>query len=489
MRSPPLENVETKAAFRKPPNPAANRKYRRHSPASGSSSSEGSPTGERGTSPFSSRGDTAKVSEHQQRRKDDERELDRDSGRSQYGKDSFRHSDRYSSRNSHGYSRHDEYNRHEKHVDDEERHYQASSHSGHESRGTIYHTREESERGRSRDYTRNADKYSRDRYDSSGHRSKDKDTVVRQKFRDKDPSPDRAGSGRKHTVTTSEEKDRDRHKRDRDGRDEKRDYHRSFGDHKSDHALYPDESRGYRNDSGRDHDGCHYRESSKNEKKELNGQKEKKKYDDWGANKEKDNRAPREQNEDKPVFGSENQDSLVKKPKLCSSDRGADYSKDVTKSSTNVADEKQPSKQVQEVDGKVAVGQVNADNSEAANDLNAAKVAAMKAAELVNKNLVGVGFMSTEQKKKLLWGNKKSMTPEESGHRWDTALFGDRERQEKFNKLMGVKGEVKVEHNLDNEDGSGRLQAEKQKEVQLDLEKQYTAGLRRRDGRTVGLGL
>lgn len=86
--------------------------------------------------------------------------------------------------------------------------------------------------------------------------------------------------------------------------------------------------------------------------------------------------------------------------------------------------------------------------------------------------------MSTDQKKKLLWGNKKSTTAEEvfpsllylndlldplcyllfvsfsfllfalhflnilgnnffqSGHRWDTALFGDRDRQEKFNKLM-----------------------------------------------------
>lgn len=71
----------------------------------------------------------------------------------------------------------------------------------------------------------------------------------------------------------------------------------------------------------------------------------------------------------------------------------------------------------------------------------------------------------------------------QSGHHWDTALFSDRERQEKFNKLMGVKGEVKVEHKPDNQD------AEKQRELQMDLEKQYTAGLRRRDGRTVGLGL
>lgn len=40
-----------------------------------------------------------------------------------------------------------------------------------------------------------------------------------------------------------------------------------------------------------------------------------------------------------------------------------------------------------------------------------------------------------------------------------------------------------MEHKPDNQD------AEKQRELQMDLEKQYTAGLRRRDGRTVGLGL
>ncbi|GMP97818.1 hypothetical protein CsSME_00045925 [Camellia sinensis var. sinensis] len=63
-------------------------------------------------------------------------------------------------------------------------------------------------------------------------------------------------------------------------------------------------------------------------------------------------------------------------------------------------------------------------------------------------NLIGTGYMSTDQKKKLLWGNKKSTTAEELvlvafgapkrffGHHWDTALFSDRERQEKFNKLM-----------------------------------------------------
>lgn len=52
-----------------------------------------------------------------------------------------------------------------------------------------------------------------------------------------------------------------------------------------------------------------------------------------------------------------------------------------------------------------------------------------------------------------------------------------------------MKGELKVENKPNNQDGDGLLQAEKQRELQLDLEKQYTAGLRRRDGRTVGLGL
>lgn len=31
----------------------------------------------------------------------------------------------------------------------------------------------------------------------------------------------------------------------------------------------------------------------------------------------------------------------------------------------------------------------------------------------VNKNLIGTGYMSTDQKKKLLWGNKKNTTAEE----------------------------------------------------------------------------
>ncbi|CAK7340247.1 unnamed protein product [Dovyalis caffra] len=463
IQSPQLENIETKATFRKPSNDMANRKYRRHSPLNGSPSSDGG-------SPVVHRDDSAKAS---QRRKDEEKELERDSRRSRYQKngDSYRHSDRHSTRSSHGYSRNDDY-RHDRRVDDGERHYQASSRSGWELK--------DGERGRSRDHARNVEKYSGDRYDSLGNRSRDKErgSSEHRQLKDKEFSPDRVGSSRKYMSTASEEKDRDQHRRDRDGRDERRDYHRSSGDHKSDRSSYYEETRGHQTDSSGRDGRQRLRESFKNDPKELNCQKEKK-HDNWESSREKDrySKVPGEKNDDKSVFGSENQESPAKKSKLFSSKKDSDNSREVNekKSSSSLL--------AQEVENKGNVGQTDANNLEAANDLDAAKVAAMKAAELVNKNLVGGGFMSTEQKKKLLWGSKKSAAPEETGRRWDTAMFGDPERKEKFNKLMGVKGDVKVEPKPDSQD------AEKQKELQMDLEKQYTAGLRRRDGRTVGLGL
>uniref|UniRef100_A0A6V7QYZ3 Small acidic protein-like domain-containing protein n=1 Tax=Ananas comosus var. bracteatus TaxID=296719 RepID=A0A6V7QYZ3_ANACO len=139
----------------------------------------------------------------------------------------------------------------------------------------------------------------------------------------------------------------------------------------------------------------------------------------------------------------------------------------------NAADDKpsSSSKQVMETSVKES-GSSTANHVGTSEDLNAAKIAAMKAAELVNKNLTG---------------KKSSSTEEQTANRWDLNLFADRERQEKFNKLMGVKGNVDPESKPDNKDGS--LQAKKREELDMDLEKQYTAGLRRRDGRTVGLGL
>ncbi|CAM8962317.1 unnamed protein product [Rhodiola kirilowii] len=199
-------------------------------------------------------------------------------------------------------------------------------------------------------------------------------------------------------------------------------------------------------------DGVDYPKSTREDRKRSE-------YPENKLTRERGSRASREGNEDEHDFRSRRLASPSKKAKLANEHSHGTFSKSTTQ-----------------------LNSVNdVDNS---NNLDAAKVAAMRAAELVNKNLVEVGVagaLSTDQKKKLLWGSKKKAV-EESGHCWDASLFPDREQQEKFNRLMGVKGEVKAE-------SKGMVDAEKQKELQLDLEKQYTAGLRRRDGRTVGLGL
>lgn len=202
-----------------------------------------------------------------------------------------------------------------------------------------------------------------------------------------------------------------------------------------------------------------------------------------GENKESDRqrhskqekREVEERSEGRTSFSSE---SHEKKPKL--------YNFDGSKDQGKYGNEKEPltSQQAQTYVGKVTPDQGVLKDS----DIDAAKVAAMKAAELVNKNLAVTGGLTTDQKKKMLWGSKKSTTVEEATQRWDSSQFLDRERQEKFNKLMGVKGELKVEQKPNHQEGSV-VQSEKQNQLQLDLEKQYTAGLRRRDGRTVGLGL
>ncbi|XP_021297473.1 arginine/serine-rich coiled-coil protein 2 isoform X3 [Herrania umbratica] len=500
LQTSPPDSSDAKAAFRKFSNDASNRQYRRRSPISRSSSSEGnSPLRDRSVSPILSRDDLEKGADTRPGR--DGRELDRDSSRNKYSRnsDSYRYSDRQSSRSSHGYSRHDNYVRHDKFADEGCKYDRLSSRSGRESRFSTHsdHPRQESDISRSKDYSRNADKYSRDRYDGSGHRSRDKEkesqSLEHQKYKDKDSAFDRAGSGRRQGSSFSEEMDRDRRRRGRDSRGEKGDYHRSSGDRKGDYTESYEESRGHRNDlsSGRerDNDKYHLKEGYKSGLKEIDGQKrakERMKHDEWETNMEKDRYGGvlKEQYEEKSMFEGKNQESPAKKLKLFSPSKGNEYDKD--------ADERRSSlEQAEETGGRVTMEQAHGNDVDITNDINAAKVAAMKAAELVNRNLIGAGHsnMTTEQKKKLLWGSKKSTPAEESGHRWDTALFGDRERQEKFNKLMGVKGEVKVEQKPENQDGSGLLQAEKQRELQQDLEKQYTAGLRRRDGRTVGLGL
>ncbi|KAK9671196.1 hypothetical protein RND81_12G012700 [Saponaria officinalis] len=171
----------------------------------------------------------------------------------------------------------------------------------------------------------------------------------------------------------------------------------------------------------------------------------------------------RETDNTKDVDASVREDFASKRPKLFSSENTEARKVDET------------------TDSKLTTDQTAINPSDSVASADAAKVAAMKAAELVNKNLTGMGIMTADQKKKLLWGSKKSTTTEETSHRWDSAMFSDRERQEKFNKLMGVKGDVKTI--------SKPVSSQDAEKLQVDLEKQYTAGLRRRDGRTVGLGL
>ncbi|XP_010271791.1 PREDICTED: arginine/serine-rich coiled-coil protein 2 isoform X2 [Nelumbo nucifera] len=528
------DNADKKPSFRKPSNDAANRKYRRRSPGSGSasSSSDGSPKRGRSRSPVYSREEPTKVSDDRRRRRDDGREIEVDPARGRYGKDSdaYRHSDRQSYGSSRDYRRHDDYSRH-KYTSEGERSYQRlSSRSGREPRGDSRadNTRHESEHDKLRDYGWHVDKHSLHKPDADRHRIKDKEReamdLEHPKYKGKDSTTDRTVSGRRHANSNMEETkmgDWDRHNRDRGGRDDKRDYKRSLVDHKNDQTSYHGEYRGHGKDSTteRDDGGISLRETQKSNSKELererNAATEKRKNDgkDTERPKERYDREseehfksdsrnsgyrPRdvvnEQYQDKEIRANLDEESS-KKLKLFNSDTGSGSAKEgqsVAKSSTSSSDGRlsSTSKQVQEIADKISEhAHSSAGEAEAAHDLNAAKVAAMKAAELVNRNLISGGYMTTDQKKKLLWGNKKNSNTEESSHRWDMAQFSDRERQEKFNKLMGVKGESKVDHKQDEKDGGALLRAEKQKELQLDLEKQYTAGLRRRDGRTVGLGL
>ncbi|KAK4784632.1 hypothetical protein SAY86_019000 [Trapa natans] len=431
MESSPRQNADVKATFRKLSNDAANRNYRRHSPTNGSSSSDEDLEHRHSSSPKYTRGDPVKGCDYGERKKADEKDTQRHSSRGHHGKsgDSYGYTERQSSRSTYNYSR----------------------------RG--------SDLSRSRDYLRDRDKYSRDKYKSDIPSSKyledEKLSLERKKYRDKEIHT--SDSGRRKSYF--QEPERDRNDRDRDSRD-KREYRRGSGGYQS--GWDKDDSKG------------HFSESTIS--REQDGQKllKERKFDDSVSIKgvdqfEKGSRNPAD---DKSIIeGAQN--SPAKKPRLFSLDGGPDSGKQ--------DDGGHQSKEVYKANSV----QNNANASEVANDLNAAKFAAMRAAELVNRNLAGgTGFLSTEQKKKLLWGNKKNATPEESCSQWNVSLISDPERQEKFSKLMGAKGDVKPqEQKPRNIDGSGLVRAEKQEELQVNLEKQYIAGLRRRDGRTVGLGL
>ncbi|GAQ83527.1 hypothetical protein KFL_001510290 [Klebsormidium nitens] len=120
--------------------------------------------------------------------------------------------------------------------------------------------------------------------------------------------------------------------------------------------------------------------------------------------------------------------------------------------------------------------------------------AAAKAAEMVNKTLM-IQNAVLQQKRKMLWGDKAATTEEAATggtNRWDAVAVGDTERTHKFQKLMGLKGAAPLSPPKTGEVPAvvpAVMTAEKQQQVQAELERQYAAGLRRRDGRTVGLGL
>lgn len=435
-----LEKSDAKPSFRKPAQDAVNRKYRRHTPTGGSDSSlsGGSPK-RRSRSP---------VYSDDRRRRDDRRELERDSNhnRSSRGTDSHRHSDKHSHGASLDHVKNADYGRHHKHADEEDRGYNRSSRSGREAKsGTNSDcTRHDGNSDRSREIWRSGDKYLRDKSENSGHRRKDKE------YKHYDKDSDRV----------------------REARDERRDRRRSPDDYKNDRRSSREEPRGYGKDSsfGRESGSTRLKDAALSGSKEIDVLKDKRKHDDRESDKRKEKMSKESEAEVK-TKASQNFSTSLKKLKHYDSE---DENPSLSLKQVKGAAEKFTSEPVS------ATG----NQSETAQDLNAAKVAAMKAAELVNRNLVGGSSnLSTDQKKKLLWGNKKNTSTEESGNHWDLQLFADRERQEKFNKLMGVKGDA-VPERKPNE-----MDAEKKQKLEMDLEKQYTAGLRRRDGRTVGLGL
>ncbi|XP_010427511.1 PREDICTED: pre-mRNA-splicing factor 38B-like isoform X2 [Camelina sativa] len=431
LNSPPHHDDgdgDTTAAFRKPSNDGASRKYRRRALADdGSSSSDGSPERSQNQSSNSkhSKGDIRKVSEPVHSWKEDRRESDR----SRYGRGDSHRDERYSRDDDNYGSKREEYSRYERDA----------PRSSRDSRGgrLIDRTGVETEHSRSRN---DSHRHSLHKYSNSGYRGNSNDKVedLSSRWRYADSRVDDKEKGFVRGRELEEEKrdkgfvrgrelqEEKREKgfvRGRDLQDEKRDSRWSFGDRRS-----RDERKEHDNPEISREKGVHVK-------------------------------SPRDRPDGK-CLATENRDTHSKKLKGFSSEK-------FTHGSSN--EEKQTSI-----------------ITPSPGDVDAAKVAAMQAAELVNKNLVGTGYLTTDQKKKLLWGKKKSTAAEETAHRWDSAsaLIGDPERQEKFNKLMGVKAStVNQEQNL------SEVEVEKQKELQMDLEKQYTAGLRRRDGRTVGLGL
>ncbi|GIM15020.1 hypothetical protein Vretimale_17901 [Volvox reticuliferus] len=115
--------------------------------------------------------------------------------------------------------------------------------------------------------------------------------------------------------------------------------------------------------------------------------------------------------------------------------------------------------------------------------------------------------LTAEQKRKLLWGAKKVEAVVTQGaeslfgaNRWDRAaeiLETDRDK-EKFQRLMGLKGDmvhrtalptVEARPPSPGPESHLAMTREQQERVLGEVEQQYLAGLKRKDGRTAGLGM
>lgn len=481
------DKPDLRPSFRKPSNDSAHRKYRHHSPIDGSDSfsSGGSPRRQQSIIQVTSLENRNKVPENSAR-KHHGKESERDSGHCHSGRgtNSHRYPDNYQS----SYQNNDELSGYHRHSNDED--VKSVRYSAGELRSNRSDRECKNSFERSKE-SRNADRYhTTDKFENSEHRSRGKDVEVNMSadhmYNEKESTRAASGSWKISSIRDNRWADEWKQPRERVDRDERRIYSRSLSDYKKVIAPTPEDSRGHAKDSfiGRESDRYRPKEIQRKEIDEHDYHARKRRYNERDTRKceDKYSRDPvqnRKESASFPVFhvSEERSKSHVDKNSNAAeepsfSSKNSKLGQSVT---LNMAEGKSSlsAKQVKESTEKFTIGQ----------DLNAAKLAAIQAAELVNRNLVGTGLMSTDQKKKLLWGSKKNI-PDESGTRWDLQLFSDRERQEKFNKLMGVKGDgIPQERKPDEKD------VEKQKELQLDLEKQYTAGLRRRDGRTVGLGL
>lgn len=570
------DTSDAKPSFRKPSNDASHRKYRRHSPVSGSSSpsSSGGLKRDRSMSPNASRGEGAKTADSSKRARrndggrDSFRDYDRVHGRR--GPDAREMTERHSYNRSRDYhSRSDDYSHNHRHggVDDRDYH-RYSSYSGRDSRNnkrSEYSKRDGDYDKLSRDDRWTAERGSREKGVDEGSRKRkelekdrDKDNGSKDHYKhmDREICIERPKVGTRHSnadLDMEQERSRDKDGtsdlgRDRDGsrdrirnQDDNKETSRDLGDNKLGQKRSHDEVR------GRDKDGVGDRDESRSRARDKykSGEKDSESYkDEKVQHRKREDLREHDRHKEKHVRESERHSKNESRSSRVYRDRDEKKERDryqddggsarkgqesehlSEKISRNARDGKRQSNlsdrdgrrhspssddagqlqgkaipsvddmksaentnMVSEAQGLAEPSGSSATEAEVAHDLNVAKLAAMKAAELVNKNLGVSGYMSADQKKRLLWGSKKATAVEESGNnQWNMAHFSDPDRQEKFNKLMGVKGESKAELKAGDKNG-GLLAPEKQIELQQDLEKQYTAGLRRRDGRTVGLGL